>query len=205
MYPGVEVVALDPDEKALSRARRKARRAGAPIQFVRGFSDTLGYPAGSFDRVFSSFMFHHLGRDEKERTLREVGRVLKEDGRLAPDGFRQSRATGHGSHGRGLHAHRRLVDNDERTILALMTDAGLTAGISDIRAQGAGRVRPDRVLPRRSPAASRRRRAAGLSGLHETPARSHRSAPAAAGSCRSCRRPASALMPAARGECRRDA
>ena len=31
----------------------------------------------SFDRAFSSFMFHHLERAEKERTLREVRRVLK--------------------------------------------------------------------------------------------------------------------------------
>ena len=39
------------------------RRLGrVAIQFDRGFSDALAYGAASFDRVFSSFMFHHLER-----------------------------------------------------------------------------------------------------------------------------------------------
>jgi ubiquinone/menaquinone biosynthesis C-methylase UbiE len=81
-FPDVEVVGLDPDEKALTRATRKAQRVGASIQFDRGFADALDYPDASFDRVFSSFMFHHLRRDEKARTLREIGRVLKPGGTL---------------------------------------------------------------------------------------------------------------------------
>jgi ubiquinone/menaquinone biosynthesis C-methylase UbiE len=42
----------------------------------------LDYPAASFDRVFSSFMFHHLARDEKERTPRAIWRVPKDGGSL---------------------------------------------------------------------------------------------------------------------------
>ena len=73
LFPDVEVVGLDPDEKALARAARKARRVGASIQFDRGFSDALDYPDASFDRVFSSFMFHHLERDEKDERCARSG------------------------------------------------------------------------------------------------------------------------------------
>jgi Methyltransferase domain len=64
-HPTVEVVGLDPDAKALARATRKAHRAGVAIQLDRGFADALGHPAASFDRVFSSFMFHHLERADR--------------------------------------------------------------------------------------------------------------------------------------------
>ena len=107
------MVGLDPDEKALARARRKARRAGVAIQFDLAFSDDLAYAAASFDRVFSSFMFHHLDRDVKRATLSEVRRVLEDDGELHLLDF-------------GPHSHRRLHDNQESTVVALMTEAGLT-------------------------------------------------------------------------------
>jgi ubiquinone/menaquinone biosynthesis C-methylase UbiE len=126
LFPEVEVVGVDPDVKALARAARKARRAGVAIHFDRGFSDALSYPDESFDRVFSSFMFHHLARDEKERTLREVRRVLKGDGSLHLLDFDGPES---GGHGHGLHAHRRLADNDERSILGLLSDAGFTSGV----------------------------------------------------------------------------
>jgi ubiquinone/menaquinone biosynthesis C-methylase UbiE len=125
LFPGVEVVGLDPDEKALAQAARKARRAGLAIQLDRGFSDALDYAAGSFDRVFSSFMLHHLERDEKARTLRAIRRVLNDHGSLHLLDFGGPESAGHGSRLRGLHSHHRLTDNDERTILALMTEAGL--------------------------------------------------------------------------------
>jgi ubiquinone/menaquinone biosynthesis C-methylase UbiE len=120
LFPEVEVVGVDPDVKALARAARKARRTGVTIHVDRGFSDALSYPDESFDRVFSSFMFHHLERDEKARTLREVRSVLKEDGRLHLLDFGGPDAAGV----RGLHSHRRLADNDESRVLNLMMDAG---------------------------------------------------------------------------------
>jgi ubiquinone/menaquinone biosynthesis C-methylase UbiE len=82
LHPDVDVVGLDPDPKALARGKRKAERAAVSIQLDQGFSDELPYPEASFDRVFSSFMFHHLQPDEKEKTLREVRRVLKPGGSL---------------------------------------------------------------------------------------------------------------------------
>src|SRR5262249_15587895 len=66
----------------LTRARRKAERAAVPIQLDQGVLDELPYPDASFDRVFSSFMLHHLQAGEKEKTLREVRRVLQPGGSL---------------------------------------------------------------------------------------------------------------------------
>jgi ubiquinone/menaquinone biosynthesis C-methylase UbiE len=135
-FPLAAVIGLDPDEKALARARRKAERAGVTIQFDRGFSDRLDYPSGSFDRVFSSFMLHHLERDDKERTLREVRRVLKGGGSLHLLDFAGPESTGR-PHMSGLHSHRararhRLKDNDERTVVRMMGNAGLSeAAITD--------------------------------------------------------------------------
>ena len=54
LYPNVDVAALDPDPRALARARRKAERAAVHVRFDRGFADAIGYADTTFDRVFSS-------------------------------------------------------------------------------------------------------------------------------------------------------
>jgi ubiquinone/menaquinone biosynthesis C-methylase UbiE len=112
-YPSVEVIALDPDSRAIARAERKAFRAGVSIRFDRGFADALMYRDATFDRVFSSMMFHHLERDDKDRAMREIRRVLKPGGRLE---FLDLE---------GSERHRRLEENSEGHILGLMERAGL--------------------------------------------------------------------------------
>jgi len=72
LNPETDIVGLDPDPKALALARRKAARAAVSIQLDQGFGDELPYPDGSFDRVLSSLMFHHVPTDEKGKTLRAV-------------------------------------------------------------------------------------------------------------------------------------
>ncbi|HJS22828.1 MAG TPA: methyltransferase domain-containing protein, partial [Pyrinomonadaceae bacterium] len=59
-YPMTEIFGLDPDPKALHRAKKKVRRAGVAVQLDEGFADELPYEEGTFDRVLSSFMLHHL-------------------------------------------------------------------------------------------------------------------------------------------------
>ena len=81
-HPEVDVVGLDPDPPALARAERKAKRAGVAVRFDRGFADALDYRDATFDRVFSSMMFHHLRSEERSKALAEVRRVLKPGGRL---------------------------------------------------------------------------------------------------------------------------
>ena len=124
--PTADVVGLDPDPNALAIARRKARRAGVEISLDQGFADALPYPDASFDRVLSSFMFHHLSRDVKEKTLREVRRVLKPGGRFHLVDFAPSGASGkRGFTAHLIHADRHLRDNAQERVLAAMRDAGL--------------------------------------------------------------------------------
>jgi len=80
--PSVNVVGLDPDPRALARGERKAMAAAVSIRFDQGFANALPYADASFDRVFSSLMFHHLPHNAKLATLGEVRRVLKPGGSL---------------------------------------------------------------------------------------------------------------------------
>jgi len=124
-YAGVEVAGLDPDPKALRRARSKVRRAAVSVQFDQGFADKLPYKEESFDRVLSSFMFHHLEGQDREKTLQEVWRVLKPNGSFHLLDF----VSDHGSHGflhRLVHSHAELKANTDERILQLMTVAGFT-------------------------------------------------------------------------------
>src|SRR5262249_40850 len=125
LHPDVDVVGLDPDPKALIRARRKAERASVLIQLDRGFSDELPYPDDSFDRVFSSFMLHHLQAGERERTLREVRRVLKPGGSLHLLDFGGLESGQNGFLARLFHSSHSLKDNSDSRIIALMSEAGL--------------------------------------------------------------------------------
>jgi ubiquinone/menaquinone biosynthesis C-methylase UbiE len=125
MRPQLEVVGLDPDPKALARAGRKARRAGLALELDRGFADALPYPDGSFDRVLSSLMFHHLEADLRVASLREALRVLRPGGSLHLMDFG---GDSHGAHGLARLARRShaLEDNWDGRIPTLMDEAGFS-------------------------------------------------------------------------------
>ena len=120
-----QVVGLDPDPKALRRARIKVARAGVSVQLHQGFADELPYNGESFDRVFSSLMFHHLNKQERESMLREVLRVLKPGGSFHLVDF----IVDHASHGfidRLFRFHAQMEDNSDDRILGLMSRIGFT-------------------------------------------------------------------------------
>lgn len=126
LEPGIEVVGLDPDPKGLARARRKAQQEGLSIKFDQGYSDELPYPEASFDRVFSSFMFHHLRVEQRERTLREARRVLAPGGSLHLLDFERSEEPS-GRLSRWFHSSNHFDDNSEQRILALLQEAGFVS------------------------------------------------------------------------------
>jgi ubiquinone/menaquinone biosynthesis C-methylase UbiE len=125
VHPTIDVAGLDPDPKALARAKRKAAREDLRIEFKLGYAGQLPYPAASFDHVFSAFMFHHLSADEKSCMFRETRRVLKPGGEFHMLDFEGPQDGKHGLVARLVHSNERLQDNSEARLLAFMTEAGL--------------------------------------------------------------------------------
>lgn len=124
LHPGVELVGLDPDGSALDRAGRKARRAGLDVRLDRGFAQELPYPDGSFDRVFSSLMLHHLDSASKVALVAEVRRVLRPGGVLV---LADAVLDEDGKHGPGSGRMReRLRDNVGDAVSRLIASAGFT-------------------------------------------------------------------------------
>ena len=127
LYPEAHVIGLDPDPKALARGKRKAEQTAVSVQFDQGFSDELPYPDASFDRVFSSFMFHHLREDQREKTLHEIRRVLAPGGSFHMLDFGRPEAHADEWLRRWLRSSHRLKDNSETRIFSLMRQAGFVS------------------------------------------------------------------------------
>ncbi len=81
-HPSAEVIGLDGDPQILEIAHAKVRKLGMEVQFDQGMSFDLPYPNESFDVVYTSMMLHHLTREDKQTTAREMYRVLRPSGQL---------------------------------------------------------------------------------------------------------------------------
>ncbi len=79
-YPETTVVGLDADPEALKLARRKLTQAHVQATLTEGTATALPYADGSFDRVLSSLLFHHLTEEQTVQAAQEVYRVLKPAG-----------------------------------------------------------------------------------------------------------------------------
>ena len=122
LNPTAEVVGIDPDPKALSRARKKAHHAGLQLEFREAFTEELPFPDGSIDKVLSAFMLHHIQPDSRHTALREVHRVLRPGGSLLLADFED------GEHPRSRHSphasHRVAAPRVQSGIAQLMLEAG---------------------------------------------------------------------------------
>jgi ubiquinone/menaquinone biosynthesis C-methylase UbiE len=121
LHPAIEITGLDPDPKALAIAAGKAARAGVAVRFDRGFADLLPYEDASFDRVFSSLMFHHVRGDDRPKVLAEIRRVLKPGGSLE---FVDIAGHGHGFLVRLLHGQPAAPPPGEDRMLRRLREAG---------------------------------------------------------------------------------
>lgn len=81
-HPQTEVFGLDGDQQVLKLARIKAAERGLTVTLDHGAADAVPYPDNTFDRVFSSLLFHHLTRENKKRALTEAFRILRPGGEL---------------------------------------------------------------------------------------------------------------------------
>lgn len=80
--PGARVTGVDVDPKVHQIAHRRIAAAGADIDLRLGTIEELGFAPGSFDRVLTAFVLHHLTTQEKRSTLRAVRQVLRPGGEL---------------------------------------------------------------------------------------------------------------------------
>lgn len=76
------VCGIDAAETMIAVARKKVgNRPG--LDFTAALAEELPFPAASFDRVLSTFFFHHLNFELKVKSLAEIWRVLRPGGQAA--------------------------------------------------------------------------------------------------------------------------
>ncbi len=80
--PEAQVIGLDGDPMILSIAQRKSQDQGLSITFEQVLSYDMPYSNNRFDRCLSSLFFHHLTLENKEKTFREMYRILKHGGEI---------------------------------------------------------------------------------------------------------------------------
>jgi ubiquinone/menaquinone biosynthesis C-methylase UbiE len=76
------VHAIDAAPEMIERAQKKNKRAGKSVHFKVGLIDNIPYSDNEFDAVMCSFMIFHMSKDVRQRGLKEIFRVLKQNGKL---------------------------------------------------------------------------------------------------------------------------
>jgi ubiquinone/menaquinone biosynthesis C-methylase UbiE len=73
---------VDIDPKVKQIADNKKDKLGIKLNLDLYDGKTFPYADNSFDKVFSSLVFHHLDKESKSSSLNEIYRVLKPNGQL---------------------------------------------------------------------------------------------------------------------------
>lgn len=76
----VQGVDIDPQIKAIAEYKLRKHNLEVPLHLYDG--NTLPFADNSFDKVFSSLVFHQLDAETKSKCFKELHRVLKPDGML---------------------------------------------------------------------------------------------------------------------------
>lgn len=123
-HPSAEMIGIDGDPQILEIARSKADRLALEIRFDQGMSFSLPYPNGSFDVVLTSMMLHHLTREDKQTTAREMYRVLRPGGQLFGADFAAPRS----AFGKAIRPltrrFERVAENVDGFLPVMFKDAG---------------------------------------------------------------------------------
>jgi 2-polyprenyl-3-methyl-5-hydroxy-6-metoxy-1,4-benzoquinol methylase len=134
--PGGNVHGVDASPEMLSRAAKKARKAGVQVLFKNSPAEALPFADGEFDVVLSTVMLHHLPQKLRRQCMSEIRRVLKPGGRVLVvdfEGFSDQRRSFLS------HFHRPHGHVSARDIIALLGESGLAViesgpvGIRDLQ------------------------------------------------------------------------
>ncbi|AEI46632.1 class I SAM-dependent methyltransferase [Runella slithyformis] len=82
LHPDCTIFGLDIDSQILAVATKKVTLKNSSIQLKEFDGTTIPFPDGTFDKVLSSWVFHHLTTAQKNNAFREIYRVLKPGGEL---------------------------------------------------------------------------------------------------------------------------
>ena len=82
------IFGVDLSPKMIEIAKKKASRNGRQVEYKVATSLTLPFGDETFDAVISSLLYHHLmSLEEKARTLSEIWRILRPEGRYVAAEF----------------------------------------------------------------------------------------------------------------------
>lgn len=123
-FPGARVRGLDVDEEILAKARRKAAADGADVGLDHCDGGRFPYPDGSFGRVVTCFVLHHLD-DSLRREAFAVIRLL--------DGRRNARANAQGRRRATIAAARLDRAEEISRQAAAMGEVSFILGVNDER------------------------------------------------------------------------
>jgi len=80
--PRIELYAVDADNEILAVAKERTKKLNLDIKFRQAFLQKLPYKDNFFDVVYSSLVFHHLDTEAKNKAMKEICRVLKNNGKF---------------------------------------------------------------------------------------------------------------------------
>ena len=83
-FPDAEVWGIDTSAPMLRYAHLRASELGQPLRFAQQSAEALTFPAGHFDVVTASGLFHEIAPDATRHIVREVARVLRPGGTFYP-------------------------------------------------------------------------------------------------------------------------
>jgi ubiquinone/menaquinone biosynthesis C-methylase UbiE len=75
------VYGIDIAPKMIRMAKKKAKERSYNIDYRIGSSTMLPYKNNEFNIVYTCLFYHHLNYKEKDKTLKEIHRVLKDNGK----------------------------------------------------------------------------------------------------------------------------
>ncbi|HWJ38313.1 MAG TPA: class I SAM-dependent methyltransferase [Sphingomicrobium sp.] len=117
------VVGVDASKEMIARARVKAWKHRASIEFIEAPAQKLPLQSGAFDVVISTTVIHCLPEAQRRACYEEMARLLQPGGRLLLVDFGGSPEAKHSLFGH-LHVHRRFDLSGEAAAIA---SAGLKA------------------------------------------------------------------------------